>query len=176
MDIECLDTSGKAVKLSHYKNKIVYLDFWAAHCGPCLEQAPYWESLITRFKADSIFAFINVYIDNNFAEWKKQIKAEKKHGISLFYNSKAAVYAGKEFGVTMFPTYFFLDKAGKITGYDLRPSTDIIGKKSNILIDWVLLQAKQGINAKDAALKYYALTSEYWDWSQEYHKKNAKYF
>src|SRR3989337_1036169 len=39
------DLSGKMVKLSDYKGKVVFLNFWATWCKPCDEEIPSMEAM-----------------------------------------------------------------------------------------------------------------------------------
>ncbi len=43
-----------AVKLSEYRGKLVYLDFWASWCGPCKRSFPWMNQLQARFGAQGL--------------------------------------------------------------------------------------------------------------------------
>jgi peroxiredoxin len=45
---------GKKVKLSDYRGKVVFLNFWATWCKPCKEEMPSMEVLYTHFQKDGL--------------------------------------------------------------------------------------------------------------------------
>lgn len=49
-DFELLNLSGEKVRLSDYRGKKVFLNFWATWCGPCEIEMPYMESFYKRNK------------------------------------------------------------------------------------------------------------------------------
>jgi thiol-disulfide isomerase/thioredoxin len=50
IDFELQDLSGSTRRLSDYRGKVVFLNFWATWCGPCRFEMPSMEKLYRRFK------------------------------------------------------------------------------------------------------------------------------
>src|SRR6185503_18734703 len=49
-EFELADVSGKKVRLSDFKGKVVVLDFWATWCGPCRVEIPDFVKLQSKYK------------------------------------------------------------------------------------------------------------------------------
>lgn len=47
IDLDFVTSEGKKGKLSDYKGKPMYVDFWATWCGPCMGEMPYFNELIS---------------------------------------------------------------------------------------------------------------------------------
>ena len=46
---------------SELKGKVVLLDFWDTHCGPCIKMMPHMEKLYSKYKSnpDVVFFIVN---------------------------------------------------------------------------------------------------------------------
>lgn len=176
-DIVLLDEEGNERHLNEYASKVVFLDFWYTRCVPCIEQHPSSAALQTRFKADTNVVFVNIAIEDDFDRWTEYLAANEVAGQNLFLE-RTHVFTGKEFGVTAFPTYAVLGAENKIMGMtygsQLRPGTGKVGSNglvSNINVDWILLEAKKGLTAREALIKYYTDDREYTSWVTKYRSK-----
>ena len=49
IDLEMTDVDGNARKLSDFKGKLIYVDLWATWCGPCLQEAPFFEKVSKKY-------------------------------------------------------------------------------------------------------------------------------
>ena len=79
IDILLINTDNQTIPLSNFKNKVIYLEFWATWCGPCLTDKPKMELLKQLFKNDDSIVFLSVSIDDNLDAWKKYLI---KQGVS----------------------------------------------------------------------------------------------
>lgn len=53
-DFEAVDLNGNSVKLSDYKGKIIFLNFWATWCPPCQEEMPYMQEVYNEYKDQDV--------------------------------------------------------------------------------------------------------------------------
>jgi thiol-disulfide isomerase/thioredoxin len=56
------DLSGKTIKWSQFKGKVVLVDFWATWCGPCRRSIPHLSRLHTKY-ADKGFEVVGISLD-----------------------------------------------------------------------------------------------------------------
>jgi peroxiredoxin len=119
-DIDLKDPSGKNIKLSSLKGKVVLLDFWASWCGPCRMEMPNVVAAYKRFK-DKGFTVYSVSLDSDPGAWKNAIKGLnmvwENHVSDLKkWNSEAAV----RYGIQGIPAAFLIDRDGTIVATNLR--------------------------------------------------------
>jgi cytochrome c biogenesis protein CcmG/thiol:disulfide interchange protein DsbE len=53
-DFQLPDLNDKEVRLSDYRGKVVFLNFWATWCKPCREEMPSMEVLYKNFEKDGL--------------------------------------------------------------------------------------------------------------------------
>jgi thiol-disulfide isomerase/thioredoxin len=74
-DFSLPDTSGRMVRLSDFKGKVVVLDFWYTGCPACPVMAEAIKPLANR--KDSGVVFITISLDKNKQQWIESIKGSK---------------------------------------------------------------------------------------------------
>jgi cytochrome c biogenesis protein CcmG/thiol:disulfide interchange protein DsbE len=110
-DFELKDESGKVVKLSDFKGKVVLLDFWATWCGPCAIEIPWFIDFQRRYK-DRGFEVLGVSMDDEGWKAISPFVAEKKINYRVVLGDDKT---GDQYGgVEALPTTFVIDRDGKI--------------------------------------------------------------
>jgi thiol-disulfide isomerase/thioredoxin len=120
------DISGKLVKLSDFKGKLVYIDVWASWCGPCRQQFPLAkkmkENLPPELKKQIIFMYVS--IDNSEDQWKKAIDDFEIEGVNVISEGGWGSKIISHFGISSIPRYVIIDKKGKIADPNAKRPSD----------------------------------------------------
>lgn len=118
-DIIMNDPSGKTLKLSDLKGKIVLIDFWASWCKPCRAENPNVVRVYNTYKSKG-FEIFGVSLDKEKGAWEAAIQQDKltwNHVSDLgFWNSPVV----KTYNISGIPFTVLLDKEGKIIAKNLR--------------------------------------------------------
>ena len=119
IDFELTDTAGVVRHLSDFKGKVLYVDFWATWCGPCIQESPHFESLSKEYAGKDI-VFLPVSTDTNNKAWKRFITAHKKQ-LSQYNSVDKTMHSG--WSIYYIPRFVLIDKDFNIvSAYAPRPS------------------------------------------------------
>ncbi|MEE3953160.1 thiol-disulfide oxidoreductase ResA [Peribacillus frigoritolerans] len=104
------DMEGKEHKLSDYKGKGVFLNFWGTYCKPCEYEMPYMENQYKNFKDQGVeILAVNVgesdYAVNNFIT---------KHDLTFPVMIDKGREVENAYRVDILPVSFLVDKEGKV--------------------------------------------------------------
>ena len=101
---------GKSLSLAAYRGKVVYLDFWASWCPPCLTSLPLLEQLRKEFPSDQ-FQILAVNVDKDVAKARKFLA---KTGVGYPSATDPQGRLPEMFGIETMPTSFLIDRNGVI--------------------------------------------------------------
>lgn len=106
--------------LNDFKNKIVFVNFWASWCSPCRKELPLLDELQTRYN-DFIVLAINIDSERESAE-----KFLKKFDIKSLILFDPATDVVSKYGAIAMPTSYILDQNGVIrySHYGFNAETD----------------------------------------------------
>ena len=107
-DFTLVDTYGKTWTLSELKGQVVFVNFWATWCPPCVEEMPSMQKLYSMLPKDK-FKMLAVLNNDDPANAKK---FAAKNGITLPILNDQANKVGPTYGLTGVPETFIVDKKG----------------------------------------------------------------
>jgi thiol-disulfide isomerase/thioredoxin len=108
-NFETTSLDGKKVALSDLKGKFVVIDVWATWCGPCKQQAPFFEKLALKYKKENI-QFVAVSSDENIQKWFVDAKSKSKSVLQLHLDNR--VLFAKDFSVESIPRFILINPDG----------------------------------------------------------------
>ena len=101
---------GREISLNEYRGQVVYLDFWASWCGPCLKSFPFMNTLQKDYGEQGLVV-IAVSLDEK-AEDATEFLAENP--VSFLVAQNAEGNLAEEYGVIAMPTSYLIGRNGTI--------------------------------------------------------------
>src|SRR3546814_399295 len=102
------DKSGNIISLNSLKGKVVFINFWATWCPPCIAEMPTIQKLYTEFKDNKAVEFIMVDVDNNRTK-SQNFMDKRKFDLPVY--TPASPIPASYFGGSL-PTTILLNKNG----------------------------------------------------------------
>jgi len=119
-DLKLKDLDGKEVSLADYKGKVVFLNFWATWCDPCLVEIPWLIDMQTKYAARE-FTVVGVAMDDEGKSVVAPFIAKERfdvHGQQLPMGYPILLgtdeAADKFGGILGYPTSFLISRDGRI--------------------------------------------------------------
>lgn len=119
-----------ALNLQQYRGQVVYVDFWASWCPPCLKSFPFMNEMHREFEGKGL-QVIAVNLDE---------QAEDAHGFLQTYAADFAVAfdnasrdCARAFDVKAMPSSYLIDRKGIIRHVHLGFKADETGQLRSLI-------------------------------------------
>ncbi|MDR1719723.1 MAG: AhpC/TSA family protein [Dysgonamonadaceae bacterium] len=113
-DFEKKDKDGNVIRLSDYRGKYVYLDFWASWCAPCRASHPRLIQLYAEYEPKGL-VLLGIDAQDTREAWLKAVEDDKLTWPQIANNDdKEKCDVVTLYSVTALPTKFLIDPEGKI--------------------------------------------------------------
>jgi peroxiredoxin len=109
-DFQVRTPDGSTLRLTDFKGKVVFLNFWATWCEPCREEMPSMERLHRAYK-DRGLVVLAISLDLQGASVVKPFVKRFALTFPIGLDPKMAVR--EQYGVWAVPSTFLIDRTGK---------------------------------------------------------------
>jgi thiol-disulfide isomerase/thioredoxin len=99
-----------SVKLSAFKGKTVYLDFWASWCGPCRQSFPWMNEMQSRYGSKGL-RVIGVNVDQKTDDAKTFLK-DTPANFDIVFDANGST--PRSYAVRGMPTSMLIGPGGKV--------------------------------------------------------------
>ena len=122
-DFTLVDFEGNLVKLSDFKGKAVFIDFWAAWCPFCTDEMPEVEKLHQEFGGDVVI--LGIHRTNTESKEVGEAFAREEINVTyvLLQDKTDEVYKAFTSGISGMPVAAWLDKNGVVVKLKIGPKT-----------------------------------------------------
>lgn len=103
------DPSGKTYTLSELKGSVVFINFWATWCPPCIEEMRSIQDLYNGFKDKEEFRMVTILYKDDY---EKAMAYLKQNNYTLPVLIDRDGKSAKAYGVTGVPETYIVDKSG----------------------------------------------------------------
>jgi len=108
-DWQLADIDGNVVNMSEFKDKVIFINFWATWCGPCIGEMPEIQKFYDKFKNNNDVVFIIASTDD--LATMKDFMSKKDYTFPV-YSIQSEVPAKLEH--KSIPNSFLIDKNGGV--------------------------------------------------------------
>ena len=126
-DFELPLLDGGTIRLSDQRGKVVFLNFWATWCAPCLVEMPDMDKLNSILDHPD-FVMLSVSVDEGGEEVVRGVLEEHSWSFPVLMdasrgNRRLSSRTGKAYGITGVPETFVIDRGGYIVRHESGPRT-----------------------------------------------------
>jgi thiol-disulfide isomerase/thioredoxin len=133
-DVSLRDTSGKLINLSSISGKIIYYDFWASWCSPCMSLMEPTRKLQESVATDDV-TWVFISFDKDLQAWKKAVKSNNLKGVQLLASPDDISIFKDQLSIYSIPFIIWADGSNHIIKYDAPRPTQGINEKLMKFVD-----------------------------------------
>jgi len=109
-DFTVTDLDGRKLTLSHFKGKVVLLNFWATWCAPCRTEIPHFVEMQNKFGPEGL-QVIGISMDDDAKPVREFYQQYRLNYPVALGDDKLADRFG---GVLGLPVNFIIDREGRV--------------------------------------------------------------
>jgi thiol-disulfide isomerase/thioredoxin len=112
-NFELAGLDGARFRLSSYRGRVTFINFWATWCEPCQRELPAFQKFIGEQKSSSGPVILAVNVNETVDQIKTYFKDNHIQGsLPILLDSNLDVYSA--YNIQKLPTTYVLDKTGVV--------------------------------------------------------------
>ena len=117
---------GGSIRLADLRGKVVFLNFWATWCPPCLEEMPSMEALNLRLEQHPDFFMLSISVDEGGVPVIQETLGGRKLQFPVALDAtrgeqRLSGQTASAYGITGVPETFVIDRDGTILRHQIGP-------------------------------------------------------
>lgn len=124
--------NGGVLNFEEQRGKVIFINFWATWCAPCIAEMPSIQNLYDKFKDNPDVIFVMINVESKRSKAKKFID-KKAYSFPIYYPNASRI--PNVYSSDGIPTTYVVDKDGYIAyqkvgmaSYDAEKFVDFINK------------------------------------------------
>lgn len=109
-DMPLVTLGGQKANLIDFKGKVIFLNFWASWCPPCIAEMPSIQSLYEKYEDNESIKFVMISLDED----PEKAKGFMQNNGYTFGSYRPAGRQPAEFNSNVIPTTYVINKKGKL--------------------------------------------------------------
>ncbi|OWY24147.1 TlpA family protein disulfide reductase [Sphingobacteriales bacterium UPWRP_1] len=128
------EKTNLANTLSPFLGKVIYIDFWASWCAPCLLEMQHSRRLQQMYEGENV-AFVFISLDSTADMWRTKIAELGIGGHHFLLNVALQAELTELWNLGAIPRYFIVNKRGLVVNDSAPPpgSAEIVTQLNNLL-------------------------------------------
>ena len=144
VDFALTDQHGTQHSISDYREKVIFLNFWATWCSPCRMEMPDIQELYQEYEGmgeEAEVVFLSVATPGIGGEGTREevIRFMEENGYTYPVLMDETGEVSAMFGISAYPTTYMIDREGKVYGY-------VSGTLSRENMESIIRQTLEGEN------------------------------
>lgn len=124
-DFYLSDIEGNFHSIKEFEGKLVFINFWASWCAPCIKEIPGKNSMIKMFEGKEV-EFLNISLDKNWDDWLNAINEHQLLGTHLMCKGNWEEILRGKYYISGIPHYVLIDSEGRIIENNCRDMESVI--------------------------------------------------
>jgi peroxiredoxin len=114
-DFTLEDLSGRSITLASLRGKVIFLNFWATWCAPCLEEMPSMQALYEQMRSNPDFVMLAVSQDQRGRQAVKPFIDKNGFRFQVLLDPDGQL--AESYGLRGVPETFIIDRSGRIVAH-----------------------------------------------------------